>query len=267
MLRLAREEDKVPMLSILRGDPARAMFIIGDIEQNGLQTDYQTTWIEEVDGEYLAVYLKYHMNFVFYLISKHFDPKHLVLLLAATKCENINAVKSHFDQVIGLLGSSVTLRSMYFCACSSLVQRPETMDVRKADARDAANIARSLQRIAEFNLETLTVEEREERIQTRYGEGKTRGYLLEIDGEVVAYANTAVETGSSAMVASVFCLPAYRGRGYAKQVVWALSDDLLKNGLLPCLFYDNPSAGRIYHALGYQTFDIWMLGRNEATLP
>jgi uncharacterized protein len=267
MLRLAREEDKVPLLSILRKDPARAMFIIGDIEQNGLHTDYQTTWIEEVDGEFLAVYLKYHANFVFYLISKRFDPQHLVLLLAATKCENINAVKSHFDQVTDVLGSSVTLRSMYFCACTDLVPTPGTMEVRKARAEDAPRIARSLMRIAEFNLETLTFEEREERIRTRFNEGKTRGYLLEMGSEVVAYANTAVETASSAMVASVFCLPEHRGHGYAKQVVWALSDELMKSGLVPCLFYDNPRAGRIYHALGYQTFDHWILGRNEASQP
>jgi len=267
MLRLATEEDKLPLLSILREDPARAMFIIGDIEQNGLHTDYQTTWIEEADGEYLAVYLKYHSNFVFYLISKRFDPKRLSLLMSATQCENINAVKSHFDQVSEILGTSIKWRSTFFCACSALGQRPEQLHVCRAVAEDAPKIARSLMRIAEFSMETLTQQEREERIRSRFTQGKTRGYLLEIDGEVVAYANTAVETGSSAMVASVICLPEHRGQGFAKQVVWALSDDLLKSGLLPCLFYDNPSAGRIYHALGYTTFDIWMLGRNEAVQP
>jgi predicted GNAT family acetyltransferase len=122
-------------------------------------------------------------------------------------------------------------------------------------------------KIEEFRMETLSLQEREERIRSRFTEEKIHGYLFEIDGEVVAYASTAVETESSAMVASVFCLPEFRGRGYAKQVVWALSDDLLKSGLLPCLFYDNPSAGRIYHSLGYQTFDTWMMGRNEASQP
>ncbi|MGB7594537.1 MAG: GNAT family N-acetyltransferase [Erysipelotrichaceae bacterium] len=267
MLRLAREEDKLPLLTILREDPARAMFIIGDIEQNGLHTDYQTTWIEEADGEYLAVYLKYHSNFVFYLISNRFDPQHLVLLLAATKCENVNAVKSHYELVSEILGSSIKWRSTFFCACSALVTQPETLDVRKASADDAPKIARSLMRINEFNMEVMTLQEREERIRSRFKEGKIHGYLLEIDGDVVAYASTAVETGSSAMVASVFCLPEHRGRGYAKQAVWALSDELLKSGRLPCLFYDNPSAGRIYHALGYTTFDTWMMGRNEAIQP
>jgi predicted GNAT family acetyltransferase len=263
MLRLALEDDKNKLLSILREDPARAMFIIGDIEQNGLHTEYQTTWIEVVDGKILAVYLKYHANFVFYIVSDQFDPQHLVLLLAASKCENINAVKSHFDKVSNLLGSTVSVRCMYFCACSKLIQRPDVLDVKRACIEDAKRIARSLVRIEEFNLEKLSLEEREERIRTRISEGKSRGYLLEVNGEVAAYASTAVETGSSAMVASVFCLPEYRGKGYAKQVVWALSEELLNEGLLPCLFYDNPDAGRIYHALGYQTFDTWVLGRNE----
>jgi predicted GNAT family acetyltransferase len=265
MLRLACEEDKASLLGILRKDPARAMFIIGDIEQNGLHTEYQTTWIDEVDGEYHAVYLKYHSNFVFYLISNRFDPKHVVLLLAATKCMNINAVKSHFDQVVDILDPTISVRALYFCACSSLVLRPPVLQVRKALIEDARRIARSLARIAEFNLENMRIEEREERIRSRLSAGKSRGYLLEINGEVVSYASTSVETGSSAMVASVFCLPEYRGKGYAKQVVWALSDDLIQAGLLPCLFYDNPDAGRIYHALGYQTFDTWVLARNEGS--
>lgn len=267
MLRLAHEEDKIGLLSILRKDPARAMFIIGDIEQNGLHTEYQTTWIEEVDGTILAVYLKYHANFVFYLVSDRFDPQHLILLLAASKCQNINAVKSHYDKVSDLLGSSISKRYMYFCACPTLIQRPVVLDVRRANAQDAKRIALSLIRIEEFNLETLSLKEREERIYSRLSAGKSRGYLLEVNGEIVAYASTAVETGSSAMVASVFCLPEYRGKGYAKQVVWALSDALLKDNLLPCLFYDNPDAGRIYHALGYQTFDTWVLGKNEEVQP
>ncbi len=265
MLRLAREEDKAKLLGILREDPARAMFIIGDIEQNGLHAEYQTTWIEEVDGDIVAVYLKYHANFVFYIISDRFNPKDVGLLLAATQCENINAVKSHFVKVKDILGSAVQTREMYFCACSSLVEQPRVLTARKATVDDAHRIAHSLMKIAEFNLETLTAVERERRIRERYNEGKTRGYLIEINGEVIAYANTAVETGSSAMVASVFCLPAYRNKGYAKQVVWALSDDLQNSGLLPCLFYDNPDAGRIYHALGYETFDTWVMGKNEGS--
>ncbi|TFG82302.1 MAG: GNAT family N-acetyltransferase [Erysipelotrichales bacterium] len=267
MLRLAHEEDKIPLLKILRTDPARAMFIIGDIEQNGLHTEYQTTWIEEVDGVILAVYLKYHMNFVFYIISEHFDRENILLLLAATQCENVNAVKSHFVKVEDQIGSFVKTREMFFCACTALVDRPGILTVRKARPEDASRIARSLVTIVEFNLETVTIEEREERIRSRLSEGKSRAYLLEIGQEVVAYASTAVETKSSAMVASVFCLPAFRGRGYAKQVVWALSDDLLNSGLIPCLFYDNPNAGRIYHALGYQTFDTWVLGKNERSQP
>jgi predicted GNAT family acetyltransferase len=267
MLRLAREEDKEKLLGILRKDPARAMFIIGDIEQNGLHNEYQTTWLEESDGDYRAVYLKYHANFVFYLISDDFDPKSIGLLLAATKCENINAVKSHFVRVQDHLGADIKVRGMYFCACEALNNKPLILNVRKADAGDAHRIAASLSQIVEFNLESLTLEEREERIRSRLSDRKSRAYMYEIDDIVVAYASTAVETGSSAMVASVFCLPDYRGKGYAKQVVWALSDDLLKDGLLPCLFYDNPDAGRIYHALGYTTFDTWILAKNEGGKP
>lgn len=266
MLRLVREEEKEKLLNRLRKDPSRAMFIIGDIEQNGLHTDYQTTWVEEVEGEYLAVYLKYHKNFVFYLFNDAFEPKHLLDLLKQVRPINCNAAKSHFVQVHPLIRSFVDVREMYFCECSSQDHGVALTDVRKAEISDAEAIARSLDRIVEFNMEPLTIEERTERIRSRFAENKSRGFVVEKDQQVVAYASTAVETGTSAMVASVFCLPEYRGKGYAKQAVWALTEDCLNKGLMPCLFYDNPSAGRIYHSLGYVTFDTWVLAKVEGEI-
>ena len=60
------------------------------------------------------------------------------------------------------------------------------------------------------------------------------------------------ENSVSAMVVGVATLPGWRGRGFARACVHAAAAHSFAAGRrYLCLFYDNPAAGRIYHALGF----------------
>jgi hypothetical protein len=39
----------------------------------------------------------------------------------------------------------------------------------------------------------------------------------------------------------------------------SLCRDLLGEGKTLCLFYDNPRAGSVYHRLGFETIDQWLM--------
>jgi GNAT superfamily N-acetyltransferase len=56
-----------------------------------------------------------------------------------------------------------------------------------------------------------------------------------------------------ARIAPVFTPPERRGRGYAGATVAALSQRILDEGAVPCLFtdQDNPTSNRLYARLGY----------------
>ena len=73
------------------------------------------------------------------------------------------------------------------------------------------------------------------------------------DGDrLVALAETTAENSVSAMVVGVATLPGWRGRGFARACVHAAAAHSFAAGRrYLCLFYDNPAAGRIYHALGF----------------
>ena len=90
---------------------------------------------------------------------------------------------------------------------------------------------------------------------------KSRAFIVYDQDKVIAHANTSVETNASVMVGGVFTLPEYRTQGLASQVVYELTKECLNEGKVPCLFYDNPKAGSIYHRLGYVTFDLWTIGK------
>ena len=79
-------------------------------------------------------------------------------------------------------------------------------------------------------------------------------YLWE-DGHPVAMAGQFGPTPHGTRVNAVYTPPEYRRRGYASACVAALSQRLLDEGFLFCSLYTNlanPTANRIYQAIGYQ---------------
>ncbi len=58
-------------------------------------------------------------------------------------------------------------------------------------------------------------------------------------------------TGVTALIAGIFTLPSYRGRGYALKVVQALVHLCLSAHKLSVLYADNPVALRVYRRAGF----------------
>ena len=77
-------------------------------------------------------------------------------------------------------------------------------------------------------------------------------WVAEQQSEIVSSAYVIAQTGQAAMVGGVFTPPFHRQSGYASALVHAISVCLLAQGRTPCLFYHNPTAGRIYLRLGYR---------------
>jgi predicted GNAT family acetyltransferase len=74
---------------------------------------------------------------------------------------------------------------------------------------------------------------------------------------IVSSALLNVEGADAAMIGGVFTLPSARGHGYAAACTAALAIDIRQDGKLPCLFYENPVAGRVYTRLGFTNAGEW----------
>ncbi len=79
------------------------------------------------------------------------------------------------------------------------------------------------------------------------------------EAKFVSAALINVEGRSEALIGGVYTHPEYRGRGYASACTAGLSLELQKEGKLPLLFYENPTAGRIYKTMGFEEIDLWAL--------
>ena len=66
-----------------------------------------------------------------------------------------------------------------------------------------------------------------------------------------------MEGTDAGLIGGVFTAASARGRGYASACTAALSLDLQRDGKLPCLFYENPAAGRVYRRLGFEEAGQW----------
>lgn len=152
---------------------------------------------------------------------------------------------------------------MYFAEATSLdpsftVDRDIVVEAKTEE--DYGMIFDLLITISEFD--SMKRETRENFIKTNIHERKSNSVKLMIkqNGRCISTAATVADTTKSAMVVAVATDQTARGKGYASKVMIALMDEYInhrKKSL--CLFFDNPKAGAIYHRLGFEDMDMWVM--------
>lgn len=259
MINKVQKNEQEEVLILLRKDPSRSMFIYGDILQNGWETDYQEVWVDRSEEGINAIFLRYHKNLVVYGINAIEDVEALTTFIHGLPVQFLSGCKRHLELLELHTPQTFDFREMYFCECKEIINPIPNTQVIMAEPKHAQAIAEAIVQIREF-AKIKSLEERFERITERLSSGKGRAAIILDKDKVIAHANTAVETDIAVMVGAVLTLPAYRNQGLASQVVSSLTKHCLNDGKTACLFYDNPKAGSIYHRLGYETFDVWMMG-------
>ena len=111
-----------------------------------------------------------------------------------------------------------------------------------------------MEQIEEFNDLSSN---REAKIK-EYKNNNGRAYFIENErNQMISTAGATAENSQSAMIVGVATLPDYRKSGLATVCVYELCKDLLAEGKIPCLFYDNPAAGSIYRRIGFEEIGKW----------
>lgn len=82
--------------------------------------------------------------------------------------------------------------------------------------------------------------------------GGARSFALkDSSGRVLAAASSTAENQRTAMIVGVFTVKDCRSRGYSRYLMGILLGELIAEGLIPVLFYDNPLAEKIYKGMGF----------------
>jgi len=260
MLQIANTQHLSQVLAFVKQEPDLNLFFIADLEFYGISTDFMTVWIDDPD-QLGVVVLQYHANLLVYSPKLTFNPQEIIDLVVERKIRCLSCGEAVYLYLMPYLPNSTKVHHDIFAKLTNLIT--PTFDLtpaRVATGEDALAIMTSQHQIAEFrdlmgNDLTLNASNCKQRIN----EGFTRHYIIAEDDIVVANANTSAGCSVAAMIGGVYTLPQYRGRGYATSVVYHLCYDLLQNNITPLLFFENPKAATIYHALGFEDFGHWYM--------
>ncbi|MTI68708.1 MAG: GNAT family N-acetyltransferase [Firmicutes bacterium] len=257
MIRILKKEDNDIVMDFVSKESEFNLFIIGDIENYGYDEEFQTLWGEfDDDGNLIAVLLKYYENRIFYSRDEY-DIDGFVKIL---KKEDFKVLSGNKEIVKDFKKyfNFKKQRDLYFCALDKkdkLEKIDQNKNIKKLEAKDATEIMNLYNSIDEFNNFSGDAE----RIKKEYKEGSSTGYGIFEDGKLVSMAKTTAENKYSAMIVGVCTHPDYRKKGFASECMKKLCTNLIDEGKSLCLFYDNPSAGKIYKGIGFEDIGMWTL--------
>lgn len=260
MIRQLTEKDRALTMDFVSEKPAENLFIIGDIEGYGFHSNIQTLWGDfNETGNLRAVLLKYDKNFILYAPGD-FDPKGLATIINK---DTSFTYLSGIEEMVSKLSPHLKLkprdpRVLYYAKCEtseSLNIIPSNIVLEKAEPKDAKDIIAQMKAIPEFAEGNYSVENKRNSLE----KGVSRAYYIKEDGLIISSASSTAENSQSAMIVGVGTLPEHQKKGLASYCMSQLCGELLAEGKMLCLFYDNPAAGSIYKRIGFVDIGKWCM--------
>jgi len=265
VMRTLTERDRQTVMAVLGREPAYNAFAIGDIENFGFDQPFQDVWAEVDDaGEYRAVILRYFDNNIVYSIDRRFDREAV--------CETIR--RKSGERRFALSGKRAVVDELAPRLGLSAVRRQFLAELRHLRVEvSAATGLRFEWATTETFDEVLalqsTIEEfrdlggASEGIRKNLETGTGRTVFVRRNDRMVATASSAAESSRAAMIIGVCTATEYRRQGLATACMVELCRALLDEDKIVCLFYDNPSAARIYERLGFWNAGEWAMAMPE----
>lgn len=260
MIRLLKEKEQDLVLRFLESEPSLNLFLIGDIYNYGMRTDFQELWGDFNElGELCAVLLRFYDNYIPYAPGD-FDVEGLAAVISdqgiIDTLSGMDQVTKKFRPVLPLNWSKI--RQTFFAelvgsekleSCSGKI----SLEVKRMTVKDVPKIMALTREIKEFGISTNT----EKMLTQSLESGDSRGWWIASGDKAVAMVRTTAENPYSAMIVGVGTHQNYRGQGLASHLLDILCQELLDEGKRLCLFYDNPKAGTIYKRLGFRDIGVW----------
>lgn len=252
------EETKV--LAYVAPEPEVNLFISGDLRTFGLDNRTVSVRVYEKEDGFAGILLRYRKhNYVFYTQESSFpfaDISSFILKDNPTlKGVCLNGKTELIRPIVPFL-SPLHLEETMMARCNELPVLPpfpRGVTVRVlANRKDFLEAYALESTITEF---AASLQSEKEVVDGAIANAKRGSVNIGVfQGDLlVSLASTTADTAESAMLVGVCTREGYRQKGYASLAVGSLLQNRFQKGeKFVCLFYDNPLAGRIYHAFGFR---------------
>jgi predicted GNAT family acetyltransferase len=263
MLRKLTEDDRQAALSYLALEPSYNVFTIGDIENFGFSNEFQDVWGDfDERSEYRALVLRYYNNHIVYSAAEDFGISAVCEVLGSWRDEwMLSGKESTVAPLAARLGLD-DIRRQFLAELRSAGDLP----VAPADTGVEWATLVTFEKVIDFQRgieEFVVLTGSAEAIRHNIESGTGRTVFVRRGSEAVSCASSAAENSRSAMIIGVCTAKAYRSQGLATSCMTHLCRFLLDEGKVVCLFYENPTAGRIYKRLGFRDVGRWAIAKRR----
>ena len=239
------------VINYLKREKDFNLFIIGDISRYGYNNHFLDIWASiDKKGNIEGILLKYFEYLICYS-QGNFDIDEISNFI-----NNLDYVEiSGKLDILQKLEDKINVkykRIDNFCTLCDYTKLNDTeigFRPKKIGFRNINKVVKLYEDIHEF--ENTTVENIKNSLKTG------RGYCIEINKKVVAMAKSTLETSTHAMIVGVGTHPDFRNRGLATKCIVKICTEIINENKIPCLFYDNIEAGKIYKNLGFREKGYW----------
>lgn len=266
------EKDREAIFRYIEKEPEYNLFIFGDIENFGVDSEDVELFAHVIDDRYDSLILRYREYYIFYSQIDSFEISPVVEFLAKKQVRNLSGKGKALDRIMPSF-HIINSKSTYLSKIDSvhlIGSVPEDIQIKEFTEEDAYDIVEFYTTIDEFSNDYI--DHREEQTETvKFGLRKGgRGLGAYYNEKLIGTVMTAAENSISAMAIGVAVDPKFRQKGIASYLVSDLCQRCINDGMkFLCLFYDNPKAGSIYRRIGFKeigTYNIIKLGdSNNAT--
>lgn len=234
------------------------LFIIGDVENYGFETDFQDVWFQMNDDKIVAVMLRYYKSLIIYSYENDYNIDEMIDHINSLDIKEISGKKIVIDRLLTKYKDFKKSKETQFCSLKTLkeidVLNLKDNKIEKAEISD-------LKELNDFicSVEDMYTEDYIETKTKQLKEKNTRIYFIKQDDKIVSTTSTGIETSFLAMVCGTCTDVNYRNQGLATLMTYTLSKELVNEGKIPCLFYSSEVAGRIYKKIGYEIDANWSM--------
>lgn len=255
------ENDQEKLYHYLKNEVCYNTYVLGDLAKYGLSSKEIVFYCQLDDEEkYKVILMKYMDDFVVYSASCDFDEKLVseqIKLLSETEDFCISGKQEVVKKIVPYFPDK-KVRNTYFAQyCKNEIKSNfASVRLKETDSRD---LKQFYTEIDEFRKKYEKADSLDV-IKNSFNEGRT--FAIYKNGKIVCSASSTAESNICAMITNVGTHPNYRGKGYATSVVSDLICCLKEDGVENiCLYYDNPTAGRIYKKIGFVDIGIYTVLR------
>ena len=261
MVKQLNEKDEKILLKFLLKEKEWNLFMIGDLINFGFEEEFLEYWGDySTDEKLKAVLMRFYDSFIIYS-EGNYDAKGFVKVMSNYDYKFISGKESTVNQIT----DEVTVdqkRKTYYAVLRSEEKLTEITieSIEKTKIKDLE----SLLALQENEIDAFDHNPSLERIKKRYLSGTGRGYhVKDENGNIISSVETSAENPYAAMIIGVCTHPDHRNKGYATQLLIKTCQQVLDEEKSLCLFYDNPSAGKIYEKIGFQSLGQWSIWKKE----